>query len=92
MCPFGSFSDWTTDATDAHLVDVVRVGLVHLRVLLGGEEDLLLGDTRAASSAAMEEARPTTKGAIIRGKTTMSRSGTSGSRARGAAAGSRAVV
>ena len=39
----------------------------------------LSGVRRAASSAAMDDARPTTNGAIIRGKTTMSLSGTSGS-------------
>src|SRR5215468_10500511 len=38
----------------------------------------LVGVARAASRARMEDSRPTTKGCIMCGKTTMSRSGTSG--------------
>ena len=54
--------------------------LVDLRVALRGQEDPLVGRQRGPPRArAIDDARPTTKGAIIRGKTTMSRSGTSGS-------------
>src|ERR1700720_3161905 len=38
----------------------------------------LVGVARAASSARIDDSRPTTKGCIMWGKTTMSRSGTSG--------------
>src|SRR6185295_11623923 len=49
----------------------------------------LVGVARAASSARIEDSRPTTKGAIMWGKTTMSRSGTSGSVSTGRLAFSR---
>ena len=63
---------------DADLVDVLGLGLVELRVLLGGEEEPLAGVASAASRARIEDSRPTTKGCIMWGKTTMSRRGTSG--------------
>ena len=63
----------------ADRVDVRFARLVQLRVALRDEEDPLVRARRAhAGGDATEAGRPTTNADFIRGKTTMSRSGTTG--------------
>ena len=80
MCPFGSLRDWTTVATTPTSWMSPAAGSSIFGSRCAARKIRLSGVSRAASSAAIDDARPTTKGAIIRGKTTMSRSGTSGRR------------
>ena len=79
MWPLGSLRDWTTTATTPISWMSSAWGSSTFGSFWAARKICFSGAASASSSAAMEEARPTTKGAIIRGKTTMSRSGTSGS-------------
>ena len=92
MWPFGSLSDWTTEAMTPISWMSPATGSSTFGSRCAARKILFSGVARAASRAAMDEARPTTNGAIIRGNTTMSRSGTSGSVRGAVAAGSREVV
>src|SRR6266542_1668595 len=78
MWPLGSFSDWATVATTPMAWMSSGRGSSSWGSFWAERKSRLPGVARAASRAWIDESRPTTKGAIMCGNTTMSRSGTSG--------------
>src|SRR5664280_713241 len=68
MWPFGSFSDCTTDAMTPVSLMSPAAGSSTLGSFCAARKIVFSDDASAVSSAAMDDARPTTKGAIIRGR------------------------
>ena len=78
MLPFGSFRFWTTRATTPKSWRSSRIGSSTFGSRWATRKIRFAAVPSAISSARTELSRPTMNGAIMCGKTTMSRNGTTG--------------